>query len=106
MHGPETALGNPANQLLRQELVVGNLQEVLGGLVLAQFLPKWLQTRRQWREIQVCSVRGECEQESRFHEEGGSPLDRLLGLRRDALEYRVQPAQVRLTLAWGRADIL
>src|SRR6267143_1178770 len=31
-----------------------------------------------------------------LHEEGGSPLDRLLCLRRDALEDRIQPAQMRL----------
>ena len=44
--------------------------------------------------------------ESGLYEEGDSPLDRLLRLRRDALEDRVQPAQMRLALAWGSPDIL
>ena len=105
-HFPETVLSDLANQILWQGLVVGNLKHALGSLVLIQFLAKWRQPRRCWREVAVCLVRGESEQESGLHEEGGSPLDCLLGLRCDALEDRVQPAQMRLALAWGSPDIL
>jgi hypothetical protein len=44
---------------------------------------------------------GERENESRLHEERVSPLDRFLGLRRYALEDRVEPAQLRLAFARG-----
>src|SRR6185436_7222477 len=87
-HHLETALGNPANQILRQGLVVGNLQGTLGSPVPFQFLAKWLQPRRRGHEVEVCLVRGESEQESGLYEEGGSPLDRFLGLRSNALEDR------------------
>src|SRR5258705_11938444 len=42
--------------------------------------------RRCCREVEVCLVRGESEQEPGLDEEGDAPLDRLLGLRRDPLE--------------------
>jgi len=52
-HIPETVLSDLANQSLWQGLVVGNLQHALGSLVLCQFLAKWLQPRRCWREVEV-----------------------------------------------------
>lgn len=60
----ETVLGNFANQILWQGLVVRNLQEVLGRLVLFQFLAKCLQRRRCGREVEVCFVPRESEQKS------------------------------------------
>src|SRR5438477_11174096 len=105
-HIPQTILSNLADQFLRHGLVVGNLKKVPGRLVLLELRVKWLQRRRCWREVAVCLVRRESEQESGLHEEGHSPLDYLLGPRRDALEDRVQPPQMRLGLRWGRANIL
>ena len=105
-HIPETVLGDLANQILWQRLTVGNLKGALGGLVRFQLPAKWLQSRRRWREVEVCFVGGECEQESGLHEKGGPPLDRLLGLRRDALEDRVQAWQMRLNRSdIGMADV-
>ena len=69
-HIPETVLSDLANQILWQGLVVGNLKGAVGSLVLFQFLAKWLQPRRCWREVEVCFVRGESEEESALHEEG------------------------------------
>src|SRR5258706_831803 len=105
-HIPETVFSDLANQIFWQGFVVGNLKKVLGRLVLFQFLAKCFQRRRCWREVAVRLVRGESEQESGLHEEGDSPLDRLLGPRRDALEDRVQPAQMRLALRWCTPAIL
>src|SRR3990167_456643 len=105
-HNLETVLRHPANQILRQGLVVRNLQGTLGGFVFFQFLLKWLQPRRHWREVEMGLVRGESEQEPGFHEKWRAPLDRFLGLRRDALEKFVQPAQMRLTLQRSRANIV
>lgn len=105
-HRPETVLRDFADQILWQGLVVGNLKGALGRLVIFQFLAKGLHRRRGGREAAVRLVRGEGEQEPRLHEERGAPLDRLLGLRRDALEDRIQPAQMRLPRAWSRLDIL
>ena len=59
---PETVLSDLADQILWQGLVVGNLKEALGSLVLFQFLATWLQRCRCWREVEVCFVRGESEQ--------------------------------------------
>src|ERR1700721_1219204 len=103
---PDTVLCDLANQVLRQRLVVGNLEEALGSLMLFQLFAKYIHRRRGWREVEVCFVGGESEQESRLHEEGGAPLDRLLRLRRDALQDRVQPPQMRLARPWGSPDIL
>ena len=47
-HIPETVLSDLADEILWQRLVVGNLKEALGSLVLFQFLAKWLQRRRRW----------------------------------------------------------
>src|SRR5689334_12941185 len=93
-HIVQTVLGNPANQIFRHWLVVGNLQEVFCCLVILQFLAKCFQRRCCWREIAVRLMRGKSEQEARLHEERSSPLDRLPGLWRDTLEDRVQAAQM------------
>ena len=85
-YSAETVLGDLPNQILWRGLVVGNLKASLGSLVLFQFLVNWLHPVRAWGEVEVCFVRGESEQESGLHEEGGSPLERLLGLRRDVFE--------------------
>src|SRR6476659_2796318 len=76
-HVPETVLGHLANEISRQRLVVGNLNSVLGRLVRFQFLAKRLEHRRCWRKVEVCLVCRESEQETRLHEKGRSPLDRL-----------------------------
>lgn len=81
-HIPKTLLGDLANQVLWQGLVVGNLKQALGRLMLFQFLAKRFQPRRCWREVEVCFVRGKSEQEPGLHEKRSAPLDRLLGLRR------------------------
>ncbi len=47
-HIPETVISDLADEILWQRLVVGNLKEALGSLVLFQFLAKWLQRRRRW----------------------------------------------------------
>jgi len=104
---PESVLSDLANQILWQWLVVGKLKKAgISDLELFEFLAKWLQRRRCCHEVAVRLMRGESEQEARFHEEGISPFDHFLGFRRDAFEDRVQPAQMWLALAWGSSDIL
>jgi len=106
-HIKESVLSDLANQILWQGLVVGKLKKAgVGNLELCEFLAKWLQRRRCCHLVAVRFVRGESEQEAGFHEEGVSPLDHLLGLRRNAFEDRIQPAQMWLALAWGSLDIL
>src|SRR5438067_24661 len=105
-HIPVTVFSDLASQILWQGGVVGNLKDaLLGSLVLFEFLAKWLQPRRCWREVEMRFVRRVSEQESGLHEERDSPLDRLLGLRRDALEDRVQPAQIGLPPPWATRAI-
>lgn len=84
-HVPEAALGDLADQILGQGLVVGNPEEVLGRLALFQFLAERVQARRGRREVEVGLVRGKGEQESGFHEEGGAPFERFLGFRRESI---------------------
>src|SRR5690349_2404904 len=98
--------GNLADQRLGQRLIVANLEEILGGVVLLQFLSERIQARGHRRETEMRFVRGKCEQESGLDEERAAPFDLLLGLRRDALQYLVQLRQVRLPFGRRRLDVL
>lgn len=57
----ETVLRDLANQPCREWLAVGDLKEVLGGLVLLQVISKCFQRVGTWREAKVSFVCGEGE---------------------------------------------
>jgi len=83
------------DQGFRQRLVVGNIQEVLGGPVPFQFGAEFFQRRPPSAQSSGAICARRTSNTKRGSTEARiSPLDLLLRPRRDGFEDRVQPAQV------------